>query len=65
MSNPFVRLDEADKTPAQIDQRERTYEAARFLRSAGIACEVREFFTGSSKTCDAAGIFLSMNNDPR
>lgn len=55
-----IRLDEADKTEAQISQRERTYAAAKALRSFGIRCEVREFFTGSSKTADAAGIFLLM-----
>lgn len=58
----FVRLDEHDKTAAQVEQRERTYAAAAALKSQGIDCEVREFFTGDSKTADAAGIFLKLGN---
>ena len=60
MSSFPVRIDESDKTPEQINQRERTYEAAKALRSFGIECEVREFFTGRRKTADAAAIVLKL-----
>lgn len=53
-----VRIDEHEKTDAQIAQREATYAAARILKQHGIRCEVREFFTGLSKTADAAAIIL-------
>lgn len=57
----YIRLDEANKTAAQIAQRERTYEAAKALRSSGFVCEVHELFTGSSKTADAACIVLPLD----
>lgn len=55
-----VRIDEGYKSNAQVAQRELTYQAARILRENGIACEVREFFTGTSVGADAAGIFLEL-----
>ena len=55
-----VRIDEHDKTSAQIAQREATYNAARILKQHGIKCQVREFFTGSSQTADAAAIILDL-----
>jgi hypothetical protein len=55
-----IRVDEHRKTDPQLAQRAATYEAARILRQHGIECEVREFFTGSAKDADAAGIFLKM-----
>lgn len=55
-----VRIDEHSKTDQQLAQRAATYEAARILRQNGIECEVREFFTGSAKEADAAGIFLKL-----
>ncbi len=58
MTGVHLRLDEADKTPEQLAQRERTYQAAKVLRAAGFACDVREFYTGKCAGADAAGIFL-------
>lgn len=53
-----LRLDEADKTPEQIAQREATYQACKILKAAGINAEVREFWTGKYTDADAAGIFI-------
>lgn len=55
-----VRIDEHQKTGAQMAQREATYQAARLLQREGIECEVIEYFTGSSTTANAAGIILKM-----
>lgn len=55
-----LRLDEEQKTPEQIAQREETYRAAAFLRKAGFDCEVTEMFTGSSKKANAAAIHLKL-----
>lgn len=62
MTTIHMRIDEAEKTNAQIDQRTATYHAADVLRKAGIPCEVREFFTGKSKTADAAAIVLPLGD---
>ena len=59
-----IRLDEATKTPAQIAQRESTYEAAAVLRNAGFACEVVEYFTGTDGNADAAGIRIQAKARP-
>jgi len=53
-----VRIDEQDKSPAQLMQRERTYEAAKLLVMAGFPCKVVEYFTGDDQRADAAGIIL-------
>lgn len=60
MTSFYVRLDEADKTPAQIDQREETYRAAKVLRDNGFNVRVMEHFTGKSTEADAASIVLKM-----
>ncbi len=60
MTEFYVRLDERSKTPQQIAQRDATYELAKRLRGEGIDCEVREWFTGSSKTADAASLVLKL-----
>jgi hypothetical protein len=54
----YVRIDEDGKTPQQLMQRRRTYEAADTLKTLGFDCEVIEYFTGGSKTANAAGIIL-------
>jgi hypothetical protein len=56
----YVRLDEKDKTPEQLMQRDRTYEAAKILRSAGFKCRVNEYFTGNNPKADAAGITVEV-----
>ena len=53
-----LRLDEEQKTPEQIAQREATYQAAKILNAAGYKCEVNEYYTGKSKTANAASIIL-------
>ena len=60
----YVRIDEHNKTPQQVAQRDATYEAAKVLRKAGYDVEVREWFTGKSKNADAAGIVIKMNVVP-
>lgn len=57
-----LRIDENSKTPQQITQRERTYEAARALTRAGFDVEVREFFTGSAKKADAAAVVIKQGD---
>jgi hypothetical protein len=54
----YVRIDEENKTPQQIEQRDRTYDAAKILRAAGIQCKVHECFTGKSVRANAAYITL-------
>lgn len=56
----YVRVDESDKTPEQIVQREETYKAAKVLHKAGFDVEVREWFTGKSKIADAASIVIRL-----
>lgn len=60
MTSFYVRLGEANKTPAQIEQREKTYEAAKSLRALGYEVEVLEWFTGDAAKADAAGIILKL-----
>ena len=57
----YVRIDEEDKTPEQLIQRDRTYEAAKILRSAGFKCRVNEYFTGKNPKADAAGITIEVS----
>lgn len=54
----YVRLDEANKTPEQLAQRERTYQAAKVLEAAGFHCHVQEHFTGDDMKATAASIIL-------
>jgi predicted DNA-binding helix-hairpin-helix protein len=54
----YVRLDEEDKTPEQLMQRERTYQAAKLLRAAGFDCQVIEYFTGKDPKANAAAIVI-------
>ena len=56
----YVRIDEEDKTPEQLAQRERTYEAAKLLNAAGFKCHVTEFFTGKNSKANAAGITIEL-----
>ena len=56
-----IRVDEHNKTPQQIAQREATYQAATYLRRAGYKVEVREWFTGKGTDADAAGIVLDLS----
>lgn len=58
--NFYVRVGEHNKSDAQIEQREATYKAAKFLRQNGIECEVREWFTGKDATADTASIVLTL-----
>ena len=63
MTEFYVRFDEEDKTPMQVIQRERTYEAAKLLRAAGFKCQVNEYFTGKNPRADAAGITIEVSHD--
>lgn len=56
----YIRIDEHNKTPEQIAQRDDTYAAAKVLRDMGYSVEVREWFTGQSKTADTASIVLKL-----
>lgn len=61
----YVRVDEPDKTAEQLEQRERTYAAAKVLCDLGYEVEVREWFTGKSQTADAASIVLKLGQTYR
>ena len=56
----YLRLDEEDKSPAQLQQRDKTYEAAKKLRDLGYDVKVLEWWTGKNSECYPAGIVLKL-----
>lgn len=63
MTGFYLRLDEENKSDAQIQQRDRTYEAAKLLRRNGFECEVRELFTGKDTQRSTACIHLKLEGE--
>ena len=57
-----LRIDEAQKSDKQKDQRELCYYACKLLRKAGYNASVTENYTGRSLDAHAASIHLDLDN---